>query len=235
MATLPVRVERGTVWSVTLDRPERANALSADLVDALLEVVEEAAAARPLALVLRGGERHFAAGFDLAGIEAETDAFLAHRFLRIGLLLERLATSPHLTVALVEGVAVGAGADLVAACDHRLAAPTATFRFPGPRFGVVLGTDRLAALAGPAALAGGRTLTAAETGGLVTGAPDDLDAVLRDWSATDPAARPALLAAARPRLDPDAALAALARSVVVPGLHDRITGYAGPTLAKEIA
>ncbi|WP_219996088.1 enoyl-CoA hydratase-related protein [Nocardioides humi] len=60
-------IVRGDVWTVTLDRPERANALSAELVEALHGVLDEAASARPEALVLRGNDRHFAAGFDLGG------------------------------------------------------------------------------------------------------------------------------------------------------------------------
>lgn len=151
-------VDRGPAWTVTLDRPERANALSAELVEALHGVLDEAAVARPDVLVLRGNARHFAAGFDLGGLAAETDASLAHRFLRIGLLLERLVTAPHVTVAVAEGTAVGAGADLVTHCDHRLVAPGVTLRFPGSAFGVVLGTARHHVPA--------------------TGTPDQLDAVL---------------------------------------------------------
>src|SRR3954454_11649306 len=105
-------VDRGAVWTLTLDRPRRANALSADLVEALHSALDEAERERPEALVLRGSARHFAAGFDLTDLERETDATLAHRFLRIGLLLERLATAPYLTVAVAGGAAVGAGADL---------------------------------------------------------------------------------------------------------------------------
>ncbi|WP_051218551.1 enoyl-CoA hydratase/isomerase family protein [Nocardioides insulae] len=220
-------LDRGRVWTLTLDRPERANALSAHLVESLLALLAEAEHARPTAVVLRGNPRHFAAGFDVAGLHDESDASLAVRFLRIGQLLERLATAPYLTVAVVEGSAVGAGADLVAACDHRLASPRATFRFPGARFGVVLGTARLAALSRSVGLAGGAPLTAEQTGGLVTGTPEDLPGLLRDWSTTEPCARPALLAAGRPPVDHDAALAALARSVARPGLRDRIAAYAG--------
>ncbi|WP_198412381.1 enoyl-CoA hydratase/isomerase family protein [Nocardioides mangrovicus] len=225
---MSLRVERGEVWTLTLDRPERANALSAGLVEALRDALAEAESVRPVAVVLRGNERHFAAGFDLSELATESDASLALRFLRLGLLLERVAAAPFLTVAVVEGVAVGAGADLVAACDHRLAAPGATFAFPGSRFGVVLGTARLAALTGGPALCGGRRVPATEAGGLVTGTPDRLERVLRDWARTDPAARPALLGAARSAraVDPDAALAALARSLAVPGLRDRVAAHA---------
>ncbi|WP_182375993.1 enoyl-CoA hydratase-related protein [Nocardioides sp. WS12] len=204
---MSIQIVRGDVWTVTLDRPERANALSADLVEALHGVLDEAADARPEALVLRGNDRHFAAGLDLGDLDGETDASLAHRFLRIGLLLERLIAAPYRTVAVADGAAVGAGADLVLACDHRLVDPAVALRFPGAAFGVALGTVRRAEL--------GSALT--------TGVPASLADVLRDERPT------------RPPHDTDAELAALARSIAVPGLRDRIAAYAAPALTKENA
>ncbi|MFC7501478.1 hypothetical protein ACFQRR_05455, partial [Nocardioides sp. GCM10030258] len=106
--------------------------------------------------------------------------------------------------------AVGAGADLVLACDHRLVDPGVTLRFPGSAFGVALGTVRRAEL-------GDR---------LVTGAPVSLESALRADRLP------------RPRHDADAELAALARSVAVPGLRDRIAAYAASThlpRTKELA
>jgi enoyl-CoA hydratase len=231
---MSLTVTQGTCMTVTFDRADRANALSPPLVERLHEVLDEAAAAPPLAVVLRGNCRHFAAGLDLSGLDSESDSSLAWRMLRIGLLLERIQSAPHLTVAVVEGAAVGAGADLAVACDHRLATATATFRFPGAAFGVVLGTARLAALAGPLALTPGRAVTAAQAGDLVTGTPDQLEDILAAWSSTNPAVRRALLAATRPAPAlADGALAALARSVARPGLRDRIATYASRTTAKE--
>ncbi|WP_134768006.1 enoyl-CoA hydratase-related protein [Nocardioides sp. 1609] len=204
---MTLRVTRGDVWTVVLDRPERANALSADLVEALHATLDDAEQAAPQALVLRGNARHFAAGFDLGGLERETDATLALRFLRVGVLLERLLAAPYVTVAVAEGAAVGAGADLVLACDHRLVAPDVTLRFPGSAFGVALGTVRRAEL--------GAVLS--------TGVPADLtDALGTPFSP-------------RPSHDSDADLAALARSVSVPGLRDRIAAHADRTLPKEHA
>jgi len=201
-------LDRGAVWTVTLDRPARANALSAGLVDDLHDLLDQAVAAQPDALVLRGNDRHFSAGFDLTGLDEETDATLSHRFLRIGLLLERLAAAPLPTVAVVEGAAVGAGADLVTHCDHRLVGPSVRLRFPGSAFGVRLGAERRRELGGS----------------VVTGRPADLPAVLGS------AALPH-----RPAHDPDRALADLARSVGVPGLHARLTAYAATTRTKEPA
>jgi|1186.fasta_scaffold00687_7 enoyl-CoA hydratase len=229
---MSLRVDRGAVWTVTLDRPEHANALSAGLVEALHGVLDEAALVRPLALVLRGNSRHFAAGFDLGGLELETDATLAHRFLRIGLLLERLATAPHLTVAVADGAAIGAGADLVLACDARLVAPGVTLRFPGSQFGVVLGVARRTLLEG--ARPEVRACEPRRDAGLVTGTPDQLDELLAEWLGWSSTVRTRVLAD-RPGHDADAELAALARSVAAPGLRDRLTAYSDRTFVKEIA
>lgn len=239
---MTLRLERGPVWQVALDRPEKANALSAEMVENLHRVLDEVEGVRPDALILRGNRRHFAAGFDLTGLDAESDGSLGQRLLRIGVLLERFLDLSCLTVAVVEGSAVGAGADLALACDHRVGTPAATFRFPGAAFGVVLGTARLAALtAAHRALAGGDLIdaeTAASVGLLthLTEAPDQvLEGVLTSWALTSPVARPGLLDQSR-SLDADGALAALARSVSVPGLRDRIASYAaGPSRQKEHA
>lgn len=225
-----IDVHRGPdAWVVRWDTG-RANALSADLVEALHGVLDDAVRDHAPALLLRGGERHFAAGFDLSDVATESDATLALRFLRVGLLLERLQSAPLLTIAAASGPAIGAGADLVAACDRRFALSTAYLAFPGSRFGVVLGTARLAQLVGAdraVDLVGGRRAGA----GVIAEVYDDpagLEAALGDllagWSRTDVAARPALLAAARPVITGEP-LAALARSVGRPGLRTRINAY----------
>lgn len=205
---MSVLVDRGRPWTVTLHRPECANALSAHLVETLHAVLDDAAHARPEALVLRGNARHFAAGFDLGGLEHESDATLTWRFLRIGLLLERLIAAPYRTIAVVEGAAIGAGADLVLACDHRLVAPHVTLRFPGSAFGVALGGVRRVEL-------GEDRYT--------TGTPDHADSAP---GGADPVRTPH---------DGDAEISALARSLAVPGLHSRLTSYADRTLTKEPA
>jgi len=67
------------------------------------------------------------------------------RFVRIEMLLQAVATSPARTVALAHGKVFGAGADLFACCHHRIAAAGTTFRMPGLKFGLMLGTRRFAA------------------------------------------------------------------------------------------
>ena len=135
------------VVTFTLNRPDKANALDATLVERLheaLDCVPEGARV----LVLRGAGRNFCAGFDFTGFEEATISELAWRFVRIEQLLQRIAHSACKTIALAQGGCFGAGADLVIACEVRCAAPDARFRMPGWRFGLALGTRRLSACVG---------------------------------------------------------------------------------------
>ena len=135
--------------TVTLNRPTRGNAFSASLVEGLDAALDRAEADGTRALVLRGNGKHFCTGFDLGGLEEETDDTLLARFVRIELLLQRIARAPFVTAAIAQGRAMGAGADLFAACALRVIEGDATFAFPGARgFGLVLGTRRLAQCVG---------------------------------------------------------------------------------------
>lgn len=133
---------------ISLNCPSRANALSSALVEALLEAIEKTLSRGSRMLVLSGRGRTFCGGFDLQGLERETDESLAYRFMRVERLLQSLYYAPIYTVACAHGTVAGAGADLVTACSRRIASNDVTFRFPGTRFGVVLGTRRLHALIG---------------------------------------------------------------------------------------
>jgi enoyl-CoA hydratase/carnithine racemase len=99
-------------------------------------------------LVLSGAGKSFCGGLDLSTLDDETDAQLTHRLLRIELLLQKVYRAPCYTVALTHGTISGAGADLAAACIRRVATGRTRFRFPGIRFGIVLGTRRLVELIG---------------------------------------------------------------------------------------
>lgn len=223
---------------LSLQRPDRSNALSAGLVEALLEILAQAAANATRVLVLQGEGKNFCAGFDLSDSEAESDASLALRFIRIEQMLQAIAASPFLTVARVQGAAFGAGADIVAACDHRLALPGARFRFPGYSFGVALGTRRLAALTGAAAaqaiLSSGRVVTTEEalSRRLLTAVCDaeaieaEINWLANGLAVLDASSAVTLVTQARqPDPDPDADLAMLVRSVAAPGLKSRLAAY----------
>ncbi|HRA77762.1 MAG TPA: enoyl-CoA hydratase/isomerase family protein [Burkholderiaceae bacterium] len=241
------------VGIVVLDRPERGNALSAELVEALHGAVERACADTSVhTLVLRARGRHFCTGFDLSELDAQTDATLFDRFVRIEMLLDALWRAPLRTVAIAHGRATGAGADLFAACDRRLLAPGAQLRFPGAGFGIVLGTRRLATRVGAATalqwVSEATTIDAraALTAGLASALLD------RDPPVDEPAAAreaaSSMAALAVPAVDRatfavlraatcgdggDADLAALVRSAARPGLKERLVAYRDRQLAAR--
>lgn len=133
---------------ITLDDEQNANALSPELVAQLDEALQSACDDATRAIVLQSSSSRFCAGFGLADIDTVGDATLAARFAAIEAMLERVRRAPALTIAVVGGVAMGAGADLVAACDYRIGTERARLGFPGSRFGVILGTRHLAGLIG---------------------------------------------------------------------------------------
>ena len=232
-----LRVERdGPVRTFILDRPSKMNALSTELVEALIENVREAEAQGAALLVFRGEGRNFSAGFDFTGIAEASDADLLHRFVRIETLLQTVARSPCLTLALAHGRNFGAGVDFIAACRWRIASSDATFRMPGLKFGIVLGTRRFAGIVGAEKARGiletARTFDAAEAQaiGFLNGI-----AGIDDWPARVEQAREAarsLPDGSRRALysvlsdgHADADLGALTRSACEPGLAERIRKY----------
>ena len=134
----------GAVRVVTIDRPERRNAVDAEHVEALREAVA-GAPDTTRALVLRGADGHFCAGADLKGIEGPGFATVLRR------LLHALRDAPFACIAGVEGAALGAGTQLAVACDLRTTSAEATFGIPAAKLGLMVDlwtVQRLASLAG---------------------------------------------------------------------------------------
>jgi enoyl-CoA hydratase len=149
MTADPLLVERdGGVTTLVLNRPEKRNALSAELVEAMIARIAEARGDGTRLLVVRGAGAGFSGGFDFGKLEEHSDGDLALRFIRLELLLQDLWHAPFATMALAHGACYGAGADIVGSCNRRIAAPGTTFRMPGLAFGVSLGTRRLADVVG---------------------------------------------------------------------------------------
>jgi enoyl-CoA hydratase/carnithine racemase len=231
-------IERtGPVWYIRLNRPAKGNALSRNMVAALDMALHEAEQASITALVLRGEGKHFCAGFDLANLGDETDDTLLARFVRIELMLQRLARAPFATLAIGQGKVIGAGADLFAACTYRAMLGKASFAFPGARgFGLVLGTRRLSDLVGAAAALDwtqtGRMVQADEAlqCGLATMSLDD-EVAIAEWVSTHTQPKRETHAALKEALQPNAAsqdardLELLVRSAAKPGLQQWIADY----------
>ena len=226
------------VTHLTLTRPERANAFDDALALALLQALETLHGDGTRVLVVRGAGNNFSGGFDFTGFEQASEGDLLLRFVRLEQALHRLWTAPFVSVACIQGAAFGAGADLAAACTWRIGVPSARFRFPGYRFGVALGTSRLAAVIGEGTardiLLTDRTLDApaALAAGLLThlveeAAVEPLVATLIDGFASldDVALKDLLRNVCGTSFDGDRELAALVRSLARPRLSARIARY----------
>src|ERR1700757_3720477 len=137
-----VRIEATLEGAVTivLDRPERRNAFNGDLISALEEALRTVAVAEGVRVVfLRGSAGTFSAGGDIddmrraaerAGGENREDARA------LAQMMKQLWDMPQLTVALVEGPAIGTGAGLAAACDLAVATADARFSFSEVKLGL---------------------------------------------------------------------------------------------------
>ncbi len=229
---------RGTTLALTLNRPEKMNALSASLVEALLAQVSAAYSDGTRLLVMRGAGSNFSAGFDMGGFEKQSEGDLVLRFIRIEQLLQAVRHAPFDTLALASGKNFGAGVDLVCACARRVATSDATFRMPGLRFGLVLGTrlfaQRVGAERAREVLQVSQTFSAAdalEWGFLrmVTEAefPGVVEEAEAAAAALSPQAAERLYRVTAPDTR-DADLAELVRSASEPGLKMRIAAYLSP-------
>jgi enoyl-CoA hydratase/carnithine racemase len=190
-----VRVERAdAVLTVTIDRPERRNAMTLEMYGAVHEACELADAEPGVrTLVLRGDDGSFSTGTDVETFREFRDGSDGVAYERsISRVVRRLESVDVPTVAVVRGWCLGGGLLLAAACDLRIGTPAARFGVPVARtLGNCLSAESLALLhdrVGPARatdlLLRGRTLTGEEgaAAGLLTElCPDDrIDAVVAE-------------------------------------------------------
>ncbi|MCG3268582.1 enoyl-CoA hydratase/isomerase family protein [Yoonia sp. I 8.24] len=135
----------GNLWRVTINRPEKAGALTRDMLIELAEIAERATAAK--VVVFGGTGTVFSAGADLDQARAG---------LAVDPVWQRLshavAALPGLTIAALNGTAAGGAMGLVLACDLRIAVPQAKFFYPVMKLGYLPQASdpgRLTALVGP--------------------------------------------------------------------------------------
>jgi enoyl-CoA hydratase/carnithine racemase len=186
-----IRADRdGAVLTLTIDRPDKANSLTAAMLEELARAVTVAGPETGLMILTGAGDRVFSAGADLG----EARAGLA-----TSPLWERLsaavAAAPCLTVAALNGTLAGGAFGMALACDIRLAVPQAAFFYPVAKLGFLPQPSdpaRLARLVGPARakliLAAGARLDAAEAlaFGLVDRVVPDPVAAARELAVGEP-------------------------------------------------
>ena len=131
--------------TVTLNRPEKRNALSRELLRELHQALEDLHQERKVrGVILTGAGSAFSAGMDLAEMQSAAEQDDRHEQWRADTvlyhdLIELMLRFPKPLIAAVNGPAVAGGAGLVMACDLVVGSPTASFGFPEPRRGIVAG------------------------------------------------------------------------------------------------
>ncbi|HEY5107890.1 MAG TPA: enoyl-CoA hydratase [Caulobacteraceae bacterium] len=200
-ADLLLRRQRGGIARLTLNDPDRANALSMAMIGQLTKAIGDAAGDASVAVVVIGAAgRIFCAGHDLAELRATEDGAEHRRiFDRCSDLMRAIVDCPKPVIASVTGAAVAAGCQLVASCDLAYAEERSRFAVSGIDLGLFCSTPAVAvsrAIGRKSALEmlfTGRFVTAAEAAsiGLINRAvaSDELEGVV-DAVAASIAAKP---------------------------------------------
>ena len=122
--------------TITLDRPDVRNAMSTQLIDALEQALEDAAATEGLrALVIEGSDPCFCAGMDLktAGNDPGAMRGMLHGLARSMIAIRKLEVP---VIARVQGAAIGGGCGLMTACDFAISHPDAKLGYPEVDHGI---------------------------------------------------------------------------------------------------
>jgi enoyl-CoA hydratase/carnithine racemase len=135
----------GGVASITMNRPEKRNALSIDHMRALTGELRAVGEQRRAAVVvLKAAGPAFCAGHDLAELTGQGTDFYRRVFALCTELMETIQSIPQPVIAQVHGIATAAGCQLVATCDLAIAAETARFATPGVKIGLFCSTPMVA-------------------------------------------------------------------------------------------
>ena len=132
--------EEAEVRTITLNRPERRNAMTPQMQEELIAAMEEAVAGDCRVVVFAGAGEAFCAGLDLSSLQGMNDKAAAEHTAdaeRIARLFRTLYELPKPTIAVVHGAAIAGGTGLATICDFTLAVPGAKFGYTEVRIGFV--------------------------------------------------------------------------------------------------
>jgi methylglutaconyl-CoA hydratase len=128
------------IATITLDRPDKRNAISYELIEDLFAALDEVANSSALVLILTGAGKAFCSGMDLENLKALVGCS-PERSLKDSEIMARLFRSlydfPKPTIAAVNGAAIAGGCGLATLCDFTLAVPEAKFGYTEVRIGFV--------------------------------------------------------------------------------------------------
>src|ERR1700693_381209 len=140
-----LRSTEGQLGIITLNRPDRRNALSLDLMLELIRCLDEFGAdANIRAIILAAAGKVFSAGHDLSEMVGRTVNDYRRIFDVCTVLMTKIQSIPQPVIAQVQAVATAAGCQLVATCDLAIASEEAAFATPGVRIGLFCTTPMVA-------------------------------------------------------------------------------------------
>jgi enoyl-CoA hydratase/carnithine racemase len=141
----PIIAREGPIAIVTLNRPERRNALSLELMQELLACLNELGRDREIhAVILAAAGKVFCSGHDLSQMTGRDLNDYRQIFEVCSELMQKIQSIPQPVIAEVQGIATAAGCQLVATCDLAIAAEEAAFATPGVRIGLFCTTPMVA-------------------------------------------------------------------------------------------
>jgi methylglutaconyl-CoA hydratase len=128
------------IATITLNRPDKRNAISFELIDDLLRALHEVEASDALVLILTGAGKAFSSGMDLENLKALLGRSPEQNLQDSGMMVRLFRTLyefPKVTIAAVNGAAIAGGTGLALLCDFTLAVPEAKFGYTEVRIGFV--------------------------------------------------------------------------------------------------
>lgn len=140
-----LRSTEGSLAIITLNRPERRNALSLELMLELIRCLDGAAADGNIrAVILAAAGKVFSSGHDLTEMVGRTVSDYRRIFDVCSELMQKIQSIPQPVIAQVHGIATAAGCQLVASCDLAVASEDASFGTPGVKIGLFCTTPMVA-------------------------------------------------------------------------------------------
>ncbi|HXU21407.1 MAG TPA: enoyl-CoA hydratase [Verrucomicrobiae bacterium] len=145
MTPILLREADGPLAILTLNRPDKRNALSLEMMLELIRALDEIAGERTVrAVILKAAGKVFSSGHDLCELTRRAIEDYRHIFDVCTQLMEKVQSIPQPVIAQVQGIATAAGCQLVATCDLAIASDTASFATPGVKIGLFCTTPMVA-------------------------------------------------------------------------------------------